>query len=78
MLSVSVPVFVQILVPPPAPPRRPARLVPWVEKYRPRNVNDISSQEDIVKSLRNAVASGNVRRAPCGLLHFVTYAGEII
>ena len=37
--------------------------VPWVERYRPKDVGSISSQEDIVKSLKNAVASGNVRWA---------------
>jgi hypothetical protein len=30
------------------------------EKYRPKNVGDISSQEDIVRSLRNAVSTGNI------------------
>lgn len=43
-----------------APARRGAT-VPWVERYRPKDVGSISSQEDIVKSLKNAVASGNVR-----------------
>ncbi len=31
-----------------------------MEKYRPRNVTEISSQEEIVKSLSNAVKTGNI------------------
>lgn len=38
-----------------------ASIVPWVEKYRPKDVSSIASQADIVKSLKNAVATGNVR-----------------
>ena len=33
---------------------------------RPRNVDDIASQEDIIKSLKNATLSGNVRGAARG------------
>ena len=37
-----------------------SRSRPWVEKYRPKNVGEISSQEEIVKSLKNAVSTGNI------------------
>ncbi|GAQ78994.1 Replication factor C subunit RFC4 [Klebsormidium nitens] len=33
---------------------------PWVEKYRPRNVNDVASQEEVVKTLRNSLETGNL------------------
>ena len=37
-----------------------SRALPWVEKYRPRGLADVASQEDIVRALANAVRSGNV------------------
>ena len=43
-----------LTLPTPLPRPRPQ------EKYRPKNVGDISSQEDIVRSLRNAVSTGNI------------------
>jgi len=43
----------------PLPPL-PPRLIPWVEKYRPRRVDDVASQQDIIASLRNAVKSGSI------------------
>ena len=42
------------------PPPLPPRLIPWVEKYRPRRVDDVASQQDIILSLRNAVKSGSI------------------
>jgi replication factor C subunit 2/4 len=33
---------------------------PWVEKYRPRVVKDIASQQEVVAVLENALASGNM------------------
>jgi hypothetical protein len=38
-----------------APARGP---LPWVEKWRPKGMGDIASQEDAVRTLRAAVASG--------------------
>ena len=32
----------------------------WVEKYRPENLNEISSQSNVIKSLRNAIISKNL------------------
>ena len=34
--------------------------VPWVEKYRPREISDIAHQEEVVETLRRAVSSGNL------------------
>ena len=33
---------------------------PWVEKYRPKNLNDIASQEHAVKVLEKQVSTGNL------------------
>ena len=35
--------------------------VPWVEKYRPATIEDVAHQEQVVDTLRNALATGNVR-----------------
>ena len=37
-----------------APAAKPARLVPWVEKWRPRNLDAVSSQEEVTRTLSNA------------------------
>lgn len=34
--------------------------MPWVEKYRPKKVNDVAAQEEVVASLRNAIETGNL------------------
>ncbi|CAD6566974.1 MAG: hypothetical protein TREMPRED_003212 [Tremellales sp. Tagirdzhanova-0007] len=41
------------------PPQDP-RLRPWVEKYRPKTIEDVSSQEHTVAVLRKALASTNL------------------
>ena len=38
--------------------------LPWVEKYRPRSVEDVSHQGEVVESLRRSIESKNVRRPP--------------
>jgi replication factor C subunit 2/4 len=38
----------------------PHRMTPWVEKYRPDKVDDISHQEEVVKTLKTAIEAGNL------------------
>ena len=38
----------------------PRRIIPWVEKYRPEKVDDLSHQEEIVKTLKTAIEQGNI------------------
>ena len=34
--------------------------VPWVEKYRPKTVDDVSHQDEVIRTLKSSIASGNV------------------
>ena len=34
--------------------------LPWVEKYRPKRVSDVSSQDEVTGALRNSISSGNL------------------
>lgn len=34
--------------------------IPWVEKYRPERVEDISHQEEVTMTLRSAIAKGSI------------------
>eukprot|EP01124_Arcella_intermedia_P003465 TRINITY_DN11915_c0_g1_i1.p1 TRINITY_DN11915_c0_g1~~TRINITY_DN11915_c0_g1_i1.p1 ORF type:complete len:233 (-),score=42.48 TRINITY_DN11915_c0_g1_i1:113-811(-) len=34
--------------------------LPWVEKYRPKTVDDISHQEEVVKTLKKSLETGNL------------------
>jgi hypothetical protein len=45
-----------------------ASSTPWVEKYRPASIRDVVHQEQVVVTLNNAIATGNVR-ADCGNAH---------
>lgn len=38
----------------------PNRELPWVEKYRPRSVNDVSHQPEVVESLRKSMETKNL------------------
>lgn len=41
-------------------------LLPWVEKYRPSKIDEVSYQEEVIKSLQGVLSSGNL---PHLLLH---------
>ena len=32
----------------------------WVEKYRPKTISDVESQEEIVKILSNSISTGDL------------------
>ena len=36
------------------------RRIPWVEKYRPERVNDISHQEEVILTLNTAIKQGSL------------------
>lgn len=36
------------------------RLIPWVEKYRPESVEEVSHQEDVVRALKKSIEIGSV------------------
>ena len=38
----------------------PNRELPWVEKYRPRSVNDVTHQPEVVESLRKSMETKNL------------------
>ena len=34
--------------------------LPWVEKYRPKKISDVSSQEEVTAALKTAITSGQL------------------
>ena len=38
----------------------PGRVAPWVEKYRPEKVDDVSHQEEVVRTLKTSIEQGNI------------------
>ena len=40
--------------------QRPERSRPWVEKWRPERVEDVSHQDEVVKTLKQSIESGNL------------------
>eukprot|EP01035_Chromulina_nebulosa_P028304 gene28304-37354_t len=36
------------------------RLIPWVEKYRPEKVEDVSHQDEIIQTLKKSIEIGNI------------------
>ncbi len=37
-----------------------SKSMPWVEKYRPERVDDISHQEEVVRTLKSSIETGNL------------------
>jgi len=44
----------------PAVPQHAPKVLPWVEKYRPKTVDDIAHQEEVVATLKGSIKSGNM------------------
>jgi replication factor C subunit 2/4 len=40
--------------------KKPADITPWVERYRPNSLEDISHQTEVVHTLQNAVTTGRL------------------
>eukprot|EP01104_Vermistella_antarctica_P015813 TRINITY_DN5263_c0_g2_i1.p1 TRINITY_DN5263_c0_g2~~TRINITY_DN5263_c0_g2_i1.p1 ORF type:complete len:346 (-),score=61.87 TRINITY_DN5263_c0_g2_i1:69-1106(-) len=41
-------------------PAKKASAVPWVEKYRPKTVDDVAHQDEVVSTLKKSLESGNL------------------
>jgi predicted AAA+ superfamily ATPase len=39
---------------------RPVALIPWVEKYRPKTVDEVSHQDEIVTALKKSLETGQL------------------
>jgi len=39
---------------------KPSGMTPWVEKYRPQNLNDVSHQNEVIATLQNAVKTNRL------------------
>eukprot|EP01050_Picozoa_sp_SAG11_P049501 SAG11_NODE_27079_length_337_cov_0.857143_1_plen_61_part_10 len=34
--------------------------LPWIEKYRPRNVDEVAHQDEVVRMLKRSMETGNL------------------
>jgi replication factor C subunit 2/4 len=47
------------------------RRVPWIEKYRPKRVDEISHQDEVVSALKSSLTSGNVSQTILFIFHIL-------
>ncbi len=36
------------------------KVVPWVEKYRPKRVDEVSHQDEVLRTLKTSIEQGNL------------------
>jgi replication-associated recombination protein RarA len=57
------------------------KMIPWVEKYRPKNVDEISHQNEVIRTLKNSVEQGNLPHllfhGPPGTVRFTISSNKI-
>ena len=41
-------------------PQVKRKIVPWVEKYRPSKVDEVSHQEEVIRTLTTSIEQGNL------------------
>ncbi|OMH83857.1 Replication factor C subunit 4 [Zancudomyces culisetae] len=41
----------------------PAHFLPWVEKYRPKKIDDVVSQKEVISVLRKSIEGKSVRQS---------------
>jgi len=41
-------------------PAKPPATQPWIEKYRPRKLDDVAHQEEVISTLKRTISSGNL------------------
>jgi hypothetical protein len=44
-------------------------LTPWIEKYRPKKLDDVAHQDEVVQTLRRSLQSGNVSAPAFAPIH---------
>ena len=51
--------------------------IPWVEKYRPSTIDQVAHQDEVVHTLRNALATGNVGCFSCPSLFLLPFLVDV-
>lgn len=61
-------------------PNAPVKLIPWVEKYRPDKVDEISHQDEVVRTLKTSIENGNLPHllfhGPPGKIEYREYSNK--